>query len=119
MGLGCTLLTRKMAHLIYFAVEPSLRGGGLGSQALELFRRRYTPRPLAVDIEEPLEGTPNQAQRLRRKNFYLRGGLLETPVRYRWRGEAYQILSTGPLSPEDWEDFWEDLRQKNPRLLGY
>ncbi len=119
VGLGCTLLTRKMAHLIYFAVEPSLRGGGLGSQALELFRRRYAPRPLAVDIEEPLEGTPNQAQRLRRKNFYLRGGLLETPVRYRWRGEAYQILSAGPLSPEDWEDFWEDLRQKNPRLLGY
>lgn len=119
VGLACTLLTEQLAHLIYFAIEPGMRDRGLGSAALEELRERYGPRPLVVDIEEPWEGAANLAQRLRRKEFYLRGGFYETPVRYRWRGEPYQLLATGKLTQRDWEAFWKRLRQANPSLAEY
>ena len=119
VGLACTLVTEELAHLIYFAVEPALRDRGLGSAALEALQARYAPRPLVVDIEEPWEGAENFAQRQRRKAFYLRGGFYETPVRYRWRGEPYQLLSTGKLTQRDWEAFWQRLRKADPALSRY
>ena len=119
VGLACTLVTQELAHLIYFAVEPALRDRGLGSAALEALQARYAPRPLVVDIEEPWEGAENFAQRQRRKAFYLRGGFYETPVRYRWRGEPYQLLSTGKLTQRDWEAFWQRLRKADPALSRY
>ena len=97
-------------------------GGGhnsAGSAVLEALQARYAPRPLVVDIEEPWEGAENFAQRQRRKAFYLRGGFYETPVRYRWRGEPYQLLSTGKLTQRDWEAFWQRLRKADPALSRY
>ena len=101
------------------AVEPALRDRGLGSAALEALQARYAPRPLVVDIEEPWEGAENFAQRQRRKAFYLRCGFYETPVRYHWRGEPYQLLSTGRLTQRDWEAFWQQLRRADPALSRY
>ena len=78
-----------MVHIIYFAVEEALRGRGLGSRILEEMRRANPGKRLLVDIEEPFGAAPNNAQRLRRRDFYLRCGYRETAVRYPWRGVDY------------------------------
>ena len=100
-------------HLLRRGARPA------GSAALEALQARYAPRPLVVDIEEPWEGAENFAQRQRRKAFYLRCGFYETPVRYHWRGEPYQLLSTGRLTQRDWEAFWQQLRRADPALSRY
>ena len=118
-GMACLLRTQRLAHLIYFAVAPELRDRGLGSRALAAFRRRYPETPLVVDIERPWEGARNNGQRKRRKAFYLRAGFRETPVHYWWRGEPYELLSTGSLSQRDWETFWKTIRRESPQLSEY
>ena len=45
-----------------------------------------------------------------RKKFYLRAGYEETPVKYEWRQENYEILSFGgQISEAEYDGFWENL----------
>lgn len=109
-----------MVHIIYFAVEEALRGRGLGSRILEEMRRANPGKRLLVDIEEPSGAAPNNAQRLRRRDFYLRCGYRETAVRYPWRGEDYVILSLGgTVTDEEFGRFWEALEAEMPVFGTY
>ena len=64
-----------------------------------------------VDIEVPDISAENNEQRIMRKKFYLRAGYEETPVKYEWRGEKYEILSyRGQISQAEYDWFWEDLK---------
>lgn len=46
-----------------------------------------------------------------RKKFYLKAGYEETPVKYEWRQENYEIFSfAGQISEEEYDCFWEGLR---------
>ena len=69
-----------------------------------------------VDIEIPDEQAENAGQRRMRKKFYLRAGYEETPVKYEWRHESYEILSFGgQVSEVEYDGFWESLRQQTER----
>ena len=68
----------KFAYLAYFAIAPECRSQGIGSAALGLLRTYYPGRQIVVECEAPDDKSPNQAQRLRRRAFYLRSGFHET-----------------------------------------
>lgn len=67
-----------------------------------------------VDIEVPDKQSNNAEQRRMRKKFYLRAGYDETPVKYEWRQENYEILSFGrQISETEYNDFWDNLRNQS------
>ena len=114
VGMACLLNTQTVSHIIYLAVDEALRGKGYGSKALELLHQSKSGKKIMVDIEVPDEQTENAEQRRMRKKFYLRAGYEETPVKYEWRQENYEILSFGgQISGAEYDDFWENLRKQS------
>ena len=110
VGMACLLNTTTISHIIYLAVDESLRGHGYGSMALALLHQSKSEKKILVDIEAPDEQAENVEQRKMRKRFYLRAGYAETPVKYEWRHESYEILSFGgQISEAEYDDFWAQL----------
>ena len=113
VGMACLLNGQEISHIIYLAIDESLRGHGYGSKALELLHQSKPGKKIMVDIEIPDEQAENAKQREKRKKFYLRAGYEETPIKYEWRHENYEILSFGgQVSEEEYDGFWEDLRKQ-------
>lgn len=87
LGLAITMLYGELVLLDYFAVSPTCRGTGVGSEALKALQKRYEGRRLLLEIESTVgmkEGSEmsgdsgNAAEavlRRRRKEFYLRNGM--------------------------------------------
>lgn len=112
VGMACMLNGLSISHIIYLAMDESVRGQGYGSKALQLLHQSKPGRKIMVDIETPDEQAENAAQRRMRKQFYLRAGYEETPIRYEWRHENYEILSFGgQISEEEFESFWDSMQQ--------
>mgnify|MGYP005920383099 CR=1 FL=1 len=96
--------------MAYFAVVPEARGQGAGSLALAALLERYRGRCVFLEIEalEPEAG--NYAQRVRRKQFYLRGGLSDCGLSVQVFGVNMEILSSGPpVSFEEYVDFYRKV----------
>lgn len=85
---------RRSALLDYFAVRKDLRGGGIGTQALQALSRHYAHRldDLILECEHP-EEAPDRAVAQRRIAFYLRAGACATRIESRVFGVRYQILT--------------------------
>lgn len=107
LGLVITVLQGDKVLLDYFAVKSCERGGGIGSRALELIRQRYTDKRLLLEIETPDPLAENNADRLRRKSFYLRNGLSDTGIRVSLFGVAMELLTFGQdISFEEYLDIY-------------
>jgi len=104
-GMVITVTHGGLTMLDYLAVSPDLRGQGLGHVILPLVHRRVkdtggvffleieTPPPLCI----PRDPCDNPDQRIRRKAFYLSGGMVETGVRAFIYGNDMELLAF----PED------------------
>lgn len=109
-----------IVHIIYFAVEETQRGHGLGSEILQAVHLENPHKRVIVDIEEPDEAVPNNAQRIKRKAFYLHNGYAETEIRYNWLGTDYVILSHGGgMTGEEFGQFWQALEKEMPGSEDY
>lgn len=95
-GLAITALQEELVLLDYFAIAPEFRGAGVGSDALQALLALYSDRQFYLEIEQPDESAPNQPDRLRRKAFYLRNGLLEADIRINLFGVEMELLSSRP-----------------------
>ena len=74
---------------------------------------------IIVDIERENPRAANEAQREKRRRFYLKNGYRATEVRYSWRQEEYEILSFGgAVTRPDFEHFWDELYNRY-NFAGY
>lgn len=109
-GFAVFLNGKEISHIIYFAIEEKLRNRGYGSSALQALHTYKKGRRIMVDIESEKPEAPNNEQRHKRKQFYLRNGYTQTSIRYHWRQEDYEILTYGGnVTEEEYEDFWKQL----------
>ena len=85
---------QRTALLDYFAVRCDLRGGGVGTQALQLVKAYDAMRvhDLLLECEHPAEA-PDPAVARRRIGFYLRAGARATALESRVFGTRYAVLS--------------------------
>ena len=96
-GMVITVRHGALVLLDYLAVDPVLRGQGIGHAVLPLVRQQYADECLFLEIEAPDESADNAEQRRRRKAFYLSAGLCECGVRVGMYGTDMELLSY----PED------------------
>ena len=89
-GLAVTLLDGPYVLIDYLAVSPAFRNHGIGASGLGLLRARYPDRLLFLEIEEP----ETEIQE-RRRNFYIRNGILPTGLAVKLFGVDMLILSDG------------------------
>lgn len=112
VGFLNALTDSHLTNILYLAVPAELRGQGFGSQILKQMAERHPKEKIVVDVEAVSPKKANPAERIRRKNFYRQNGFSESPVRYAWHGEEYELLVfNGTVSQKEFSAFWE-------RILG-
>jgi ribosomal protein S18 acetylase RimI-like enzyme len=101
-------------YLEHFAIEPELRGLGIGEETLSLIRRNFN-KPVILETEHPLDEISN-----RRIEFYRRNGfrLLHRP----YQQPSYdgikpevemKLMSTGvDFTSEELDSFIDIIRKK-------
>lgn len=78
VGMLVTRVFRDLVYIAYFAIVPERRSQGLGTRALGVIRSHYAGKQVVLDFEAPDPAAENLSQRLRRREFYLRGGFYPT-----------------------------------------
>ena len=96
IGLAITAQDEKLALLDYFSVDPARRGQGAGSEALQLLLALYSDRQFFLEIERPVADAPNLEERILRKQFYLKNGMLETGMHIQLYGIPMELLASHP-----------------------
>ena len=99
-GLAILMLYKDIVLLDYFAISPSRRDEGLGSEALKILRDMFSERRLFLEIELP-DGGENDYIKERRKAFYLRNGLVETGFKASVFGVPMEMLTFGSIISMD------------------
>ena len=108
VGLATTVNGEGLVLLDYFAVAEKLRGRGVGSQALQLLQQKYDHVGFFGEIESTHEDAPNRELRLRRLEFYRRGGMEPLDVHAEVFGVKMELLgSRCSLTFADYRDFYE------------
>ena len=103
-GLAVVLLWEDVALLDYLAVAPEGRGKGAGSETLRMLAARFPGKRILIEIELPDSGAPDNLQRLRRKQFYLRAGFHALEIRISLGGVPMELLSLG--GDVSWEEYY-------------
>lgn len=93
-GFTLTVDSKKYLYISFIAVDPALRGKGIGSRILERLRMEHPEKALLVEVESPEEGVDNYTQRVQRIAFYRRNGFYDLDRTITGRGVTYQLLST-------------------------
>lgn len=82
----------NMALLDYFAIDENKRGQGLGSEALELIKKRYEDKLFFLEAESLKVPCDNREQRERRIKFYRNCGMVENGTFVEVRGVAMEVF---------------------------
>lgn len=108
IGLAATINGGGLVLLDYFTVSSRFRGQGIGSEALEMLQQTYAHCGLFVEIESSREAAENHTERLRRRDFYLRGGMVPLEVTAEVFGVKMELLgSRCRLDFEAYRRFYE------------
>lgn len=105
LGLAITMLYGELVLLDYFAISPTYRGTGVGSEVLKKLQKRYEGSRFLLEIESTIgaEATPEAAAdpgeaeeaaiRRRRKEFYLRGGMQPADFLVNYFGVEMELMT--------------------------
>ncbi len=69
---------KTIAYLGYFAIAKEHRCKGFGSRALNLLKDYYKDKQIVIEIESLHENCDNMENRIRRRNFYFKNGMIST-----------------------------------------
>ena len=109
-GFYSALTLGDITHILFLAVEESLRDHGYGSQILGEIKKAYAGNRVILDVEMVDPEAENNEQREHRIAFYMRNGYHHSGISYGWRGVMYEILILeGAISEEEFWNFWDQL----------
>lgn len=109
-GLAIFIYYKDMVLLDYFAIEPSLRGMGKGSEALELIKQKFTDKRFFLEIESVYEDCPDLKNRQNRRKFYLANGMQSQNYLVLLFGTEMELLSAGAsVQYEEYEMMYREI----------
>ena len=111
VGLAITAHYKNLVLLDYFAIEDDFRNRKFGTTAFNLIKNRYIDKKFFLEIENPenLECN-NKLERLRRRNFYLKNGVIELPYFVDLLGVEVKILAnTAILTYEEYLSVYSNV----------
>lgn len=117
-GLATTVNSPEIVLLDYFAVEPGLRGQGVGSATMKAILDRYAPRGVLVEIESTRIPSGNAEERENRKRFYVNCGMTPLGTEVNLFGIRMELLGCR-CNPDfaGYKDFY--VRYYTPRAEKY
>ena len=92
LGLAITALQNNLALIAYFAIS----------------RERYSDKKIFLEIENTETESENKEERKRRKNFYLKNGMLEMPFIINFFGTEMEVLTyNSPVTFEEYHSIYQ------------
>ena len=108
-GFAATVNGPDIVLLDYFAVKRSLRGLGVGREALKALMEHYRDRGIFVEIESTLAEAENQQERQKRKEFYVNCGMEPMGTEADLFGVRMELLGVRcHLDFESYRSFYRD-----------
>ncbi len=83
----------EVDFLMYFAIQPGLRGQGYGGESLVLLKERYQNIVLEIETTYDLNSS-NYKQRINRKRFYTKNKLIAASFTVSCYGVEMELLTT-------------------------
>ena len=116
-GFFVTRLFGRTAYLAFFAITKEKRSRGLGGQALRALKEYYPEKQIVVDFESVREASDNEAQRQRRRQFYLKNGFYETGWYQYYSDTEFELACSEPVfDKEGYEALAADVHTQAPEF---
>ena len=94
VGLLYTIENGRYYFILYLAVNPEMRSGGIGGEILDYAYAQAGDRNIVLNVEPLDSAADNIEQRKRRIAFYARHGICETGYGFAMDGVAYSVLAS-------------------------
>lgn len=108
-GLVFTINSSDVILIDYLAMVPNRRGKGIGSEIIAQLRKYYADKGIFVEIESIFDKCDNPDERLRRKQFYLRNGMVPMKVMVVLFGVEMELLGINcQLTYDEYYSFYKD-----------
>lgn len=118
-GLAILIYVDEIVWLDYFAICEHMRGGGIGSAALQALLERYGDKKFLLEIESTKVECDDLEMRKRRKAFYLSNGLKEAGLDVWLFQVDMEILTNGyPVDFAQYYHMYEETFGKEMRERG-
>lgn len=115
VGFAALMNKDNISNILYFAIEPSLRGKGYGTQSLKQICEYFGNNKIILDVEDPFEcnNEREREKRLKRIQFYIKAGFKLTNIKYKWSDEYYviMVINSVNLTEKEFWEFWKIRRQ--------
>ena len=107
VGLCATINGSDKVLIDYLAVKKSKRGGGGGTKMLSQLLEHYRDYGVFLEIEELDPSAENNSERVRRKEFYLRAGLIPMDTHVKLFGVDMELLGKDcHLTFDEYREFY-------------
>lgn len=93
-GISYTVSNGELVFVLYLAVNDKIRSRGYGSAILQCIKQRFSNKTIALNIEPLDPDIDNYAQRVKRFEFYVKNGFIDTDYHIIDGSDKYQILAT-------------------------
>lgn len=91
-GFTASVTVEGLHFVLFFAINPGMRGKGYGSEILSAIKEEY--ETVALNVEPLVETAPNYEERQKRFAFYERNGFADTGYHVWEVGGKFRVLST-------------------------
>ena len=85
------------AYLYYFAVSGGERGKGYGSRILGELKKIYSGKRFYLARETLDKGADNYAERVKRREFYLKNGFFDLPIMIKEASVTFDVMGVGGI----------------------
>ena len=92
VGFALILMNEAVVFMVLLAIDCQYRGQGYGSKVLAAIKNEFPDMQIILDFEEVNENSVNYAQRISRKQFYLRNGFHETGRYTKLGNERFEVV---------------------------
>lgn len=110
-GFAVTMRRGDIVMLSYFAICPQLRDRGIGSRVIKTLMRRFKDYRFILEIEDVNEPCDDPETRQRRREFYLKNGMVSAGFTAHVFRSDLEILTSGkPVTFEEYRSLYRSRR---------
>ena len=99
---------KEIVYFFYFALDPRVRGRGIGTKVLKELLRRYAGKRFFLALEPLDPKADNYEERVRRHALYQRVGLVDLPRQLTEARVVYDLMGVGgEILPEEYQELMD------------
>lgn len=104
VGFAYMVCYMDLAYLFYLAIDEPYRGKGYGTAILAEIKNNYRDMRIFLAREMLDKDSNNYAQRVSRRDFYLRNGFQDLPCQIKEASVTYDVMGiNGNISANDYD----------------